>query len=70
MKKTIYTLSCEMTDKYNELAFVSHAEVIKCFRKQEADIQELLIRGELFIILYQPVKVEVVELGRRILIDY
>lgn len=70
MKKTIYTLFCEMTDKYNELAFASHADVIQFFQKQEADIQEIMIRGELFIILYKTGKVEVVELVRRILIDY
>lgn len=70
MKKTIYTLSCEMTDKYNELAFASHADVIQFFQKQEADIQEIMIRGELFIILYKTGKVEIVELVRRILIDY
>ena len=67
MKKTIYTLSCEMTDKYNELAFASHADIIQFFQKQEADIQEIMIRGELFIILYKTGKVELV---RRILIDY
>lgn len=70
MKKTIYTLSCEMTDKYNELAFASHADIIQFFQKQETDIQEIMIRGEHFIILYKTGKVEVVELVRRILIDY
>ena len=70
MKKTIYTLSCKNTDKYNELAFATHADVIQFFQNQEADIVEIAIRGDFFIITYKTGKIEVVELVRRILIDY
>ena len=70
MKKTIYTLSCKNTDKYNELAFATHADVIQFFQNQEADIIEIAIRGDFFIITYKTGKIEVIELVRRILIDY
>lgn len=70
MKKTIYTLSCEMTDKYDELAFATHADIVQFFERQEADIQEIMIRGERFFVLYKTGKIEVIELVRRVLIDY
>lgn len=70
MKKTIYTLACETTNKYDELAFASHADVIQFFQNQEADLVEVAIRGEYFIVTYKTGKIEVGELVRRILVDY
>lgn len=70
MKKTIYTLSCKNTNKYDELAFATHADVVQFFQNQEADIIEIAIRGDFFIVTYKTGEIEVIELVRRVLIDY
>lgn len=70
MKKIVYTLSCSTIDKYNELAFASHADIVQFFEEQEANIQKIIIRGEYFFVFYKIGKVEIIELIRRTLIDY